>query len=67
MTVFVTTDTELGWDCVTGVYDSLEAYNEQMQEYGEPPIQSWDEIEAPTHVDKMTVTTNKINKKEEEV
>jgi len=42
MEVIVVTDTELGWDCVVGVFASIEAYND----YCETDYGSWDEAEA---------------------
>jgi hypothetical protein len=41
MRVYVVTNTELGWDCVIGVFADIESYNE----YSESDYTSWGDLE----------------------
>ena len=44
--VYVLTSTELGWDCVMGVFKSEEGLLDYINENSDTPINSIDDIES---------------------
>jgi len=44
--VFVVTDNELGWDCIVGVFDNLEAAEACVNDRGESCVITEQELES---------------------